>query len=266
MFIHFVIRGRLGNAIFRYMACSIICIHYNATYINTHITNKITVSNKIDMTDVFFSTIINGILNNDKIFLNENCVINMTDFYQHDIIYKTYKKEIIDFINKNKHTIMTDGILAGDQKYQIFNMVDILHTKHDFNKIYKNVLHLRLEDFITHNLYIDVNRIIKLLEKNIIDEHLCIVCNKPTMDFEYKYIKDLTTYLDIKCINYVLEHNDVITDYYIMKEAEILICSNSTLSWCASFFSDKIKKCYMPKYEISQNSTCEYPIDNTELY
>ena len=63
-----------------------------------------------------------------------------------------------------------------------------------------------------------------------------------------------------------LEHNDTITDFYIMKEAELLICSKSTLSWCAAFFSDKIQKCYLPDYITTANSTCKYPIDNTELY
>jgi hypothetical protein len=51
-----------------------------------------------------------------------------------------------------------------------------------------------------------------------------------------------------------------------MKESEILICSKSTLSWCSAFFSKTIIKCYLPDYNISNNSTCKYPIDNTELY
>jgi len=37
MNINFVIRGRLGNAIFRYMACVIMCKYYNGNYtINKH--------------------------------------------------------------------------------------------------------------------------------------------------------------------------------------------------------------------------------------
>jgi hypothetical protein len=51
-----------------------------------------------------------------------------------------------------------------------------------------------------------------------------------------------------------------------MKEAELLICSKSTLSWCAAFFSNNITKCYLPDYVTTLNSTCKYPIDNTELY
>ena len=67
-------------------------------------------------------------------------------------------------------------------------------------------------------------------------------------------------------IQIFIEHNDTITDYYIMKEAETLICSKSTLSWCAAFFSNSIKKCYLPDYNEYSNSTCKFPIDNTELY
>jgi hypothetical protein len=52
-----------------------------------------------------------------------------------------------------------------------------------------------------------------------------------------------------------------------MKEAETLICSRSTLSWCAAFFSDKIVQCYLPDYEVQPNiMTCKYPIDNTIIY
>jgi len=51
-----------------------------------------------------------------------------------------------------------------------------------------------------------------------------------------------------------------------MKEAELLICSKSTLSWCTAFFSDKLKQCYLPEYEISNNSTFKYPIENTIFY
>ena len=192
--------------------------------------------------------------------------INMESFYQHDTIYKCHKLQIIEFINNNPHHfVLTDGVNAGDNNYEKFYMINIINTPLTFNKIYKNVLHIRLEDFVTHNLYLNVDRIINLLAKNIITETLCIVCKKPTTDFENKYIQQITDYIGDK-MSIVIEHNDTITDYYIMKEAEILICSKSTLSWCAAFFSNKIIKCYLPDYEITTNSTCKYPIDNTELY
>jgi hypothetical protein len=266
MIITFIIRGRLGNAIFRYMACSIMCIYYNCTY-NIENSNPLRDLNQISMSDNDFINICNNILQKKPIQFGNNLNILMNGFYQHDFIYKINKNYIINFIRNNpSHYIITDGIEAGDNRCQQFKIIDIIDTPINFTKKYKNVIHLRLEDFVTHNLYIDKTRIIELLKKNIIQHHLSIVCKKPNTEFEIEYIKYITNFLESNNINYNLQHNDVLTDYYIMKEAEILICSKSTLSWCAAFFSNKILKCYFPDYEVSVNSTCKSPIDNTELY
>jgi hypothetical protein len=193
--------------------------------------------------------------------------INMISFYQHDTIYKMHKQQIFEFIRNNPdHYVMTDGINAGDERYETFFMKDIMNTSPTFNKKYKNVLHVRLEDFVTHNMFLDVKRIIQLIEKNIITESLCIVCKQPEPEFEHKYIQQIVDYIGDK-FKVILEHNDTLTDYYIMKEAEILICSASTLSWAAAFFSTSIVKCYLPDYTITPHiKSCRYPIDNTELY
>ena len=256
MNINFCIKGRLGNAIFRYLACTIMCLHHNGAYtINNNQCN--------DCYDNLFINIAQNIINHKQIQLNING-LNMCDYYQHDTIYKMNKKKIMDYINSHPdHYILTDGVNAGDGCHEKFFMKDIMHTLPTFTKTYKNVLHIRLEDFVIHNLYLDVNRIIKLLDKNIITGSLCIVCKKPETEFEHNYIKQITDYIKLEIF---IEHNDTLTDYYIMKEAEILICSKSTLSWCAAFFSTNIIKCYLPDYAPSSNSTCKYPINNTELY
>ena len=259
MIINFCTKGRLGNAIFRYMASAIMCLYYNGSY-------SVNISQTKNCSDELFINIIKNIINKgNKILISDG--INMDFYYQHDLIYKLHKQDIINFINNHHHHyVLTDGINAGDNQCEKFYMIDIINTPSSFNKKYKNVLHIRLEDFVTHNLYLKVERIINLLKKNILSDSLCIVCKKPNTDFEYKYIKYITDFLESININYNLEHNDVLTDYYIMKEAETLICSKSTLSWCAAFFSDKIQKCYLPDYISTANSTCKYPIDNTELY
>ena len=260
MIVNFEIRGRLGNAIFRYMACSVMCIKYGFKY---SIKNR----QQKNCSDKEFYLLISNNISIEKI----NSV-NMIDFYQHDNIYKTYKKEIKDYIRKNpEHYILTDGINAGDGKCEMFKMIDILNTPITFTKKYKNVLHLRLEDFVTHNLYIKSKRIIdlikNLIETNIITDELCIVCKLPITDFEINYLNEIKHFLREKKINDCIENNDTLTDYYIMKESEILICSNSTLSWCAAFFSDNIKTCYFPDYTSQNNSmTCKSPNDNTILF
>jgi hypothetical protein len=255
MEVNFIVLGRLGNAIYRYMASVIVCIIYNGSYV----VNK---NQSENLSDKDFSEIF---LNNKK---NINSV-NMCGYYQHDSIYKYYKTYIIDFIRKNSsHYVLTDGVKAGDNNCQKFFMINILNTPNNFTKKYKYVLHLRLEDFVTHNLYIKKERIVELIKKITIEDHeICIVCNKPETHFEIEYIDFICNFLKEKTINIIIESNDVLTDYYIMKEAEILICSKSTLSWCAAFFSDKIQQCYLPDYEIQPNiMTCKSPIDNTILY
>ena len=142
----------------------------------------------------------------------------------------------------------------------------ILNTPINFKKIYKNVIHLRLEDFVTHNLYLSVERILNLINKNIITDNICIVCKKTTTDFEDNYINTILDFLKEKNIDVKIENNDILTDYYIMKEAELLICSKSTLSWCAAFFSNKIKQCYFPDYKERINQTCKKPINSTIMY
>ena len=259
MNVNFIIRGRLGNAIFRYMAAVIICLYYNGNY---YINNL----SYFNCRDELFLEIIENIKNNKLLNLNTK-MINMNCFYQHDFIYKMNKTKIVDFINNNPdHYVLTDGINPGDGTCEKFFMINILNTHVNFNKKYKNVLHIRLEDFVTHNLFLNYERIINLLKNKIILNSLCIVCKKPTTDFEYSYIKCITDYAEHANIKIILEHNDILTDFYIMKEAEILICSKSTLSWCAAFFSTSIQKCYLPEYTVTPNSTCKYPIDNTELY
>lgn len=266
MQINFCIRGRLGNAIFRYLASAVMCINNNGDYICGNSWSM----PQID--DEKFQLISNLLLTNTytKPPNMETLSVSMTGFYQHDAIYKKYKMQIIDFITNNKnHEIITDGILAGDNNCEKYKMVDILYTPATFTKKYKNVLHLRLEDFVTHNMYIPVSRIIDLFRKYTISDSntICIVCKTPSTPFEKNYIKELQNFLkNEKKTETIIESNDTLTDYYIMKEATNLICSKSTLSWCAAFFSTSIQTCYMPEYEASVNSTCKYPNDNADTF
>jgi hypothetical protein len=70
--------------------------------------------------------------------------------------------------------------------------------------------------------------------KNVLDKinekSVCLVVNKPTMEIENKYIDYFK-----KFYNITIESNSGIEDYHIMKNAKILVCSCSTLSWIAGF-------------------------------
>jgi len=267
MYFIFNTTGRLGNAIFRYFACSLLCILYDGEYKEEYLGPE----NKEECDDFLFNSICDSLSLNDnkylKIFENKK-YIWVKYFYQHDKIYRKYKKNIIEFSNKNpEHYILTDGITAGDMKCEKFYMKDILKAPEYFNKFYENVLHIRLEDFVTHNLYIPKERIIELLKKNVIDDKICIVCKKPETKFEIEYIDYIKEFLIKKNISVIIENNDTLTDFHILKQAKILICSKSTLSWAAAFLSDNLLKCYFPDYNIHEaHMTFKYPIDDTEFY
>ena len=256
----FIAKGRLGNAIFRYMGCAIFCIKYNGEY--TTKTNNI---NYI-IDDKLFSEIIKT-----NISLQEGNYL-LSDFYQHDTIYKKYKAQIIDFINKNDHIVITDGINAGDGNKQKFLMKTIINSPHNFNKIYDMVFHIRLGDKVNINVTISLEKILNLIDNIEYNNYknIAIVCDKCTSQYEEDFIKIVTTKLNSKFNSAIIfESNDILTDFYIMSNCKVLVCSVSTLSWCAAFFSKTIEKCYMPKHSTSITNNycdCYYPIDNTELY
>jgi hypothetical protein len=264
MKVNFIILGRLGNAIFRYLASITMCILYDGEYV-------VNENQSHNCTDELFDMISNNFIKSPENILsfnNTNIAFNMSGYYQHDTIYKKLKSQIIEYISNHKeHYVLTDGVNAGDRNYQQFYMNNILNTPPAFNKKYKNVLHVRLEDFVNLNMFLPVERIINLLDKNIVNDELCIVCKSPTSQFEKDYISTITEHLKAKNIQSIVESNDVLTDYYILKEADTLICSKSTLSWCAAYFSNSIKQCYLPEYNIQPGiMTCKYPINNTSLY
>lgn len=265
MSVVFAITGRLGNALFRYLACSIFCIMYGLKF--THNMEK-------DMhiiSDEMFKQLIIADNKGTPPIINKNINYLFSGFYQHDTIYKKYKPEIMKYINKhkNEHYVMTDGINAGDGICEKFYLKDIIDTPLNFNKFYDFALHIRLGDQVKYQAAICIDDIKNIVDKINIPSNSCIVINKPKTDFEKHFLNNITKYINTKKnINIVIESNDIITDFHIMKNVKTLVCSISTFSWCAAYFSKSIEKCYIPDYpkEINTYGNCKAPIDNTELY
>ena len=63
MLVNFIARGRLGNAIFRYMASTIMCLYYNGSY-------SINISQTTNCSDELFMRIIKNIVK----FCNNNLI------------------------------------------------------------------------------------------------------------------------------------------------------------------------------------------------
>tara|TARA_B110001450_G_scaffold191639_1_gene179850 strand:+ start:2327 stop:3124 length:798 start_codon:yes stop_codon:yes gene_type:complete len=262
MSVIFIPKGRLGNALFRYLACSIFSIKYNLKYdVNIH-------GKCMYFNDGNFNNFIKHDDENNLLKINKSINYIFNGFYQHDMIYRKYKKELFEYINSNKdHYVLTDGINAGDGNKQKFYIKDFVNTPNNFKKIYEFVLHIRLGDKVRSNVTLSIDAIKNVIKKIDIPSNSCIVVNKPKNDSEKKFVNELKDYINSNEININIESNDILTDFHIMKNAETLVCSVSTISWCAAYFSDKIKKCYLPDYPKYVNpACCKYPIDNTELY
>ena len=266
----FVTKGRLGNAIFRYLGCSLFSSKYNLSYLTQEPIDRGKHS-VIILDDNLFNKFIKYDNAGITLDIPEATIYRFVGFYQHDTIYKKYKTEIMKYINKykNEHYVMTDGINAGDGRVEKFYLKDIVDTPDNFDKYYDFALHIRLGDQVKYKAAICIDDIKNIVDKINIPSNSCIVINTPKTDFEKKFLNNVTKYINTKKnINIAIESNDIITDFHIMKNVKTLVCSISTISWCAAYFSDKIIKCYMPDYAKGVNScsSCKRPIDNTELY
>ena len=251
-------KGRLGNSIFRLFANIIFCIVYdiNSIIINNNTQHRPNI--KID--DLYFINFSNNILNKNPIQnINKNSILVFDGYFQHDNIYTLFKQQIITFIINHPEIILTTD------RHENYKAIDLVHF--NISNKYNIVVHLRLEDFIEISHVINPLSIKKIID-NFISEYpnetICFVLNSPKTDIENKYLNFLTRNLN----NYKIESNDVITDFTIMRNAKIMVCSCSTLSWAASFLSSTLEKVYIPNYNNSDriHETFKTPIQNTILY
>lgn len=258
MTIYFLPNGRLGNAIFRYFACSLFCIFYNHDFIasDKYVHNSVG--------DLDFIKWMNGNVNYNGIG-----DLLFAGFYQHDDIYKKYKDVLLAYMNNHlDHFILGDHITVCDETNKFF-IRDLLYEPLGFSKRYDTVIHIRLDDHFRGGVHIAVEHVIRLLDKVCLTENSCIVVQSLTMESEKEYIQTVLDFILSKWgFSICVESNDTLTDYYIMKNARVLVCSMSTLSWAAAFLSSRIEKCYFPDHSMPHGPHCSMkrPIENTELY
>jgi len=212
-----------------------------------------------------FSKIQQSLLSTNECVIPKDVeVIFMPDFYQHDLIYRAYRTQILEYVRGNpSHTVTTDSTHSGDFKQQEFRVTEIVNTPISFESKYNTVLHVRLGDFVSNNDVIPIERYLALFENYKFNDTVCIVCENPKTKFEIEFLHKLRLGLDKHNIKYMLQSDNLLNDYYTMKEAETLICSNSTLCWIACLFSTKLKVCYFPSKDLVRNGFFSKPHENT---
>jgi FkbM family methyltransferase len=255
--------GRVGNALFRYFASTLFCIFYNAE--RTYNENECTIMFDDNMFINWMTIVLNNNAIPDMSYFN-NSVLHFNGYYQHDHIFIKFKDLLLDWIkNHPNDLIYTDG---NNEKFNYYNynmtnykVNDFINYNNSNNiKFYDVVLHLRLEDFINNNHVIHPDSI-KTVLAQIKHKTICIVMNKPKLQLELDYIDYFKEY------NIILQSGSIIEDFHVMKNAKILICSNSTISWIASFLSNTVQYVFFPDYQNKAiHETFKYPIHNTVLY
>jgi len=321
-YVIFVPNGRLGNAIFRYFGCSLLCIKNNLDYIleedykyekdftfyegldyechdlefirkdldelknyvknnnkvlcfNTlgflknDFDNKKLVSNQwINKTNGHGLFVKNTLEVDDSLFfefLGKNLKdfnLKATGYFQFDFI--KYKKEIIDFMEKNKNNHYIRSHFGP--KYLIKDIIDDIELE---NK-YDVVIHIRLGDFKGRPDFIEYEYYEKVFEFiDFNDKKVCLMIENVKNEEEREYLNRCLGWFDSNNIKINIESNDVLIDFNIMKQCKTLVCSMSTLSWAAAFLSKHIEKCFMPNYNfmtLRPDAKFKIPIENKLYY
>ena len=307
----FIPNGRLGNAIFRYMACALLnilnpsleyCLPHQMTELGHQTTggkddyvyyagldhegddihNRSKAELESDLTVVAYNTLgfykhtvdVDKLTSNKYInkenghglyvrkiikitddnffsFLNKDLrhfTLLMDGYFQFGHIYLTYKKEILTYMEANKHTHFIQTDLK--EKIPLYAIMDDMTLPS--LKQYDAVIHIRLgdfngrPDFIETQHYIDLFNSIHFETRQI--QRICIICDTITSHDDSEFMKTCVRWFHDRAIDVTLERNDVIMDFNIMKHSKLLVCSMSTLSWAAAYVSTQAQECYMPDY------------------
>jgi hypothetical protein len=259
--------GRLGNLIFRYFSSAMFRLKYSGAsrgrFGESIPTNKCVI--RVEEDD-FRSWIDHLIENKTPPPIDENSIVIFNGYCQTDK-FSIFRDELLGFMEKQPNDIL----LGRTPQKQIvsFRVADLIYGPINVSQ-YDIVIHLRLEDFLDENIRGAIHpESIDEVIKDIIKTHsdilaggkICLLCNTPRMEIEKLYIDYFRGRYAIE-----LESNDVITDFHIMKGARVLVCSLSTLSWCAAIMSRRLEKVYIPKNKTSDNQTFCSPIENSVLY
>jgi hypothetical protein len=171
------------------------------------------------------------------------------------MIYRFFKKNLIHYIQNNPNErIETD-------RNEIYYANDILGKKPTLSFEYKTVIHLRIEDFIDLDLAMDPKSLDPVLER--CEQPFLFVQAPVSSEIDKKYIE----YFKNKYPNSYYYTEYVVKCYNLMRHAEVLVCSISTISWVAALFNDVNVKTYMPRnYRSLPHESFQYPNEHTEIY
>lgn len=199
--------GCLGNVLIQYMAAKILqkIKNYEITL------NKDDLKKYIVYNDYYW---FNQILPH-----NDDNDILMYGFFQNCIPYIQFKDYLKSVINKNNNDIITAQF---GKKFKISNL--FTYNNHTYeNEI---VIHIRLSD---NESIIHPQHYLDILD-NYKNFKLTIVTDRIQYDYEHEYISYFSKYKPI------IHNKSIIEDFNYLRNAKIVILSNSTFAYLAGFF------------------------------
>ncbi len=240
-------RGRLGNSLFRYFASIVISLK---SPLHKYSDVKHNNDSIVAINDAMFLQIV-------KNMAVPSANIHLSGYYQYQELAE-YKEHILRYIKTNSQdTLHTD-------RNETFIVGDLMNTN---VPVYEYVIHIRLEDFVDIHEFIPVDVLIQALRDIPLNGIVAIVMNKAKTEFEKEYLNKILEYLSSRKIYPKIESNSIKEDFAIMRNCKNLICSKSTISWCAAFLSERMEICYMPDYTIfREHQTMKMPHKHTVLY
>jgi GR25 family glycosyltransferase involved in LPS biosynthesis len=230
-------------------------------FINKENGQGLYVKNKITLTDDNFFQLFYKKL--------EYFDVHMNGFFQFGYIYLKYKAQILHYMEQHKdtHCIQTDLKERFLMRELLADMVLPPAKKYDI------AIHIRLGDFNGRPDFIECEYYLHLFESlkdRFSEGKICIVYQPTERLADGEYIKTCLDWFESNGIGVTVESNSVLIDFNIMKQAQRLICSMSTLAWAAAYLSKEVQECYMPNYHFYGSERAAFffhqPVNNTILY
>jgi GR25 family glycosyltransferase involved in LPS biosynthesis len=190
-------------------------------------------------------------------------------FFQFGYIYLKYKPQILNYLtlHKNEHFIQTNE----NERFLMRDLIDDIALPAE--KQYDIAIHIRLGDFNGRPDFIEFEYYRNLFESLLEvfeGKRICLIYQPSSLTTDAAYINECMKWFQAHGIPLSIESNYILVDFNIMKQAAILICSMSTLSWAAAYLSTRIQTCYMPNYNFygtaRENTFFHKPILNTLFY
>jgi hypothetical protein len=265
--------GRLGNALFRYMAFIMLHLRYGFSRATVAAATD-GVRRRMYVKDDDFDLVCDGRFAPLTEFLRRGGggggMVVLSGYFQKDL-YRDYSARIWEYMCAHLDDILqgTVPVYIGERLIRYdpisYCVRDLVMVRGTIPK-YDIVIHIRLEDFINAGVVIHpecLNAVISCVLCDMVgDARVCflVACGNMAFDgIEKKYVDFFLDKYPFICV----ENNDVMTDFHIMLGARILVCSLSSLSWCAAILSSCVELVYMPEHPVfcmPRRETVVYPV------